>query len=508
MFKAKRKFPMILFSLWCLFLLILFVLFLLDTWNLTYKSAAESSKNEAQILANSFDASLRRIAGLIDWIEFTVGLDRELIDIIQELEYLTRNFPEIIGFHLYTIDGNQVGSSSQYQCRSDEDPSLVNLTISDLTLSYSDTLICNETNRPILIMQRPIRKLENQRVGIVSATVDLLFYENLFSLIDVGSQGIMSFRRSDTSQLVVRWPNIPERMNNLAPNTPSQRAIDQGVTHGVITYLGGTDGVERIFAFQKLLHFPFYSLVGRETGEIFQSWRLISGIAVISFIVLIVSSGIFLVKLERSLYNKNNLIHELLHRTNNSIQLILSLVQLEQSAVSSSLVGQNSSTIHLDTLFSRIHCLGLIQQHITKDYSSVRLENWLHNLKQQLITTYNWDDLSVVLELVPPNLEVLLDYVQPIGLIITDLLMFRTEQDSVGSASIPKTKIKFEIDEQAHTLWLYFNDTTYNKLSDQREEFLAFICEYQLNCEFKPQSNPDFSLILTIPLLRYTNRVV
>jgi PAS domain S-box-containing protein len=66
---------------------------------------------------------------------------------------------------------------------------------------------------------------------------------------------------------------VQEEINQPADKTPPFPRILSGESAGVIRYIGKTDEVDRIFAFQQVSHHPFYVLVGRAVDEQFAIWR-------------------------------------------------------------------------------------------------------------------------------------------------------------------------------------------------------------------------------------------
>ena len=63
-------------------------------------------------------------------------------------------------------------------------------------------------------------------------------------------------------------------LNNETTTIPPQQMVESGMESGVVQYEGRTDSVVRVFAFQKLVSYPFYVLVGRSVSEQFFETRI------------------------------------------------------------------------------------------------------------------------------------------------------------------------------------------------------------------------------------------
>jgi two-component system sensor histidine kinase/response regulator len=281
------------------------------TYRQTERAIQVASLNETRVLSNQVESTLRRIEATSTLIvkkllDITIA-DKVAVEdakqINETLHALAENFPEIVAYRVFGPDGNLIFSSS---------PNIRKVTIADRdffnhikaspdrSLHFSETLKSKTTEKPILVAYQAILNPVGRFLGVVATPIDLDYFSNQFSQLQVGAHGVVSIRRSDDSRLVVRWPIVAQEINRKAEQTPPYLRIKEGSNQGVVRYVGKSDAVDRIFAFQKVSDFPFYVLVGREIREQFQTWRntaLISS-ALTLFILLLV--GVFLYRLKRS----------------------------------------------------------------------------------------------------------------------------------------------------------------------------------------------------------------
>jgi PAS domain S-box-containing protein len=259
-------------------------LFITTTSRYIDEMMAGSSVNEARLIAARMEATFH-------WIDASTTLladryypalwlppgsrDSGAIDLAM-LSMLTSMYPELVGFHFLDAYGTIL-------LNTDPESGIHTLLDSGYFESqradpqegvrYSDSKYCEATDTLLLLVCHPIID-DGIFMGVVGASIDLGFYEKLFAGLSIGSKGMASIRRSDTSRLLVRWPRITSRMNNEASTIPPQQLVESGIESGVVKYKGKTDSVIRVFAFQKLIKFPFYVLVGRSVSEQFLETRI------------------------------------------------------------------------------------------------------------------------------------------------------------------------------------------------------------------------------------------
>ncbi len=118
------------------------------------------------------------------------------------------------------------------------------------------------------------------------------------------------------------------------------------------------------------------------------------------------------------LHEKEILLEELHHRTNNNMQVIQSFIMLEQSFAKSSEVAD-----HLQALSNRIEVMSLAHKKLYQsgDLSSVHLRDYLNDLIYSLPQKQTPERTDVVIETSIDDIQVLFDIAIPIGLVIYEL---------------------------------------------------------------------------------------
>jgi len=290
---------------------VLLAFFLHLTFRQTEQAVHDTSLNEAKVLANRVEATLRRIKSNSAFIALQLpqlsltgkATPADNMAIQKTLAALADNFPEINAHRVFDANGNLIFSS---------DAGLKQISIAhrdffkrikaapDRALHFSETLISLTAGDPILVAYQGIFDPDGAFQGVVATPINLVLFSTQFSQLQVGKNGMVSIRRSDDSRLVVRWPIVEKEINQTAEQTPPFLRIKEGITQGSIRYIGKTDKVDRIFAFQQVSEFPFFVLVGRAMEDQFQTWKrtALTSSALTFFILLLL--GVFQLRLKRN----------------------------------------------------------------------------------------------------------------------------------------------------------------------------------------------------------------
>lgn len=527
MSKRRALLYQVLATVWITLILVLLGFYLVQTYRATDELISHSSRNEATVLSQTMDAALRRISAVAEWVEQlaaeeshaseAVTSDRALARLRDGLDAHSRYFPEIHGYLLTVPDEEDPAAAiAAGQICSDVVAAAVTGAQQALqtsgVMTFSESLECGTSLTRVMMVHRAISGPSGPPVAVLTAIVDLSHFETLFSRIDVGRSGMVSMRRIDTSRLVVRWPVLPDRLNNPAPTIPPQRAVEQGIPSGVVRYVGATDGVNRIFAYDRVGDFPFYVLVGRSVREQFAAWWIMSGSAVVVSFMIVGFSLVLLRRLRHEaerlseaeqtvrqvLVQKEALIRELLHRTNNSLQVVRSLVHLEALASPVELAA-------LSRLDYRIRALSLIQQMLNEEnhYTWIDLGAYLELLRDDLCD-HDASSACCLVDAVP----CVLDIAAPVGLIVAELLRCSGAEGTweTDTDDGPPVEVRLTRDTDT-TATLSYRDVRTVHCSSDTQTLLAALAEHQLMGRLVLSNGTGFRCTVQFSLHGYRPRI-
>lgn len=142
-------------------------------------------------------------------------------------------------------------------------------------LNATSMVLGISTNRDFLYLAVPIVDGERRPLGWIATSKPLNELIDVLSKIDVGVHGVITLRRTDQPQTILR---IPSRKTY--PRVYRADAIDrlllQGVQEGSLSMRSRVDGTERLYNFKRIGNLPVVSVVGLAAEDYLASWNQIA----------------------------------------------------------------------------------------------------------------------------------------------------------------------------------------------------------------------------------------
>ena len=250
------------------------------------RSAEVSTRNLAAILDARLEATLRRtdagLQALAREIPSTAlsqkAVARYAPLINARLDSRLLNMDEMAGYRVHDAKGDSLYVSDRghslriniadraYFRRLRDDPSA--------GLVFSDVVTGRGTGRPVLVVARALRDHQGKFRGIVHGMIELEYYRSQFKALDLGMQGVVALRRSDSQALVVHVPELSGEANkSLSPDHPIVSRLASGEKVLTVYYDTPRDHVRRILGVRVMQNYPFYFAVGVGQDEVLAGWR-------------------------------------------------------------------------------------------------------------------------------------------------------------------------------------------------------------------------------------------
>lgn len=271
---------------------------LYDSHQRETQQALSTADNLARVFAERFEGTLRRIdSDLRQFVEF---LPADALDATAAPRYRQRFenqfgltlalFPEIASRIVVNAHGDPVyrrGTPSPVNNFSDRAWFITLRDNPQLPMVISDVITARATGKPTIVVARAIRDGNGRFLGTANATLNLdVVHQSVVSL-NLGPQGMLFLRRTDSNRLVLRSPPAPEKINTFTSG--SIVAMVAGGKHsGRFTSTSPIDGVDRAMAFHVLEDYPFYIAVGLAAADYLAEWRqtaLYSGLAALALLL-------------------------------------------------------------------------------------------------------------------------------------------------------------------------------------------------------------------------------
>jgi two-component sensor histidine kinase len=156
-------------------------------------------------------------------------------------------------------------------------------------------------------------------------------------------------------------------------------------------------------------------------------------------------------------YNQNEiLMKELHHRVKNNLQMISSLLNMQQKRLKGKMAKEA-----MDVMKNRVISMGLIHEHLYKvnSFNEINLKDYVQNLTDFFTETYE-HETSIKFETIIKESVVDIDLVIPIGLILNELI---TNSIKHAFEKQDNPKITIHIDDKPEYIYLKIMDNGKNE---------------------------------------------
>jgi PAS domain S-box-containing protein len=280
---AKKNAPLAMLGLALLAILALVGSLSALSYDRFHHEAETTAINLATIVRESIEATLTRAESDARGFARQVTADDLAPSISaqrrQEIESMMslhlQHFPQVSNYRIYDKEGESLMSAGTTPARFNaadrnwfrslkEDP-LRELVVSEV-------IIGRAVKVPTIIVAVPIRAPGGGFIGAVTATLDLSHFQRLINALDIGSKGLITIRRKDTSQMVLRRPEMAGKINETV-STPFTARYMSAERSGVSDFVSAIDQVKRTTAFRQFENYPLVVLVGLAPDDYLRAWK-------------------------------------------------------------------------------------------------------------------------------------------------------------------------------------------------------------------------------------------
>ena len=144
-------------------------------------------------------------------------------------------------------------------------------------LIFAGPLRTKLTNEWSQVLARRIESDRGAFLGVAFVVLPVQRIGKVFAQVGLGASGAINLRTADLME-VVRYPDLSGTGQDIGNRNVSARIqelmrTDPGRERYVYQTVAPVDGVERIYAYQKFAHSPFWMTVGRATADFATAWR-------------------------------------------------------------------------------------------------------------------------------------------------------------------------------------------------------------------------------------------
>lgn len=255
----------------------------------TWAEARLRASSHADLLEARFDSSLRRIDADLyelandvpDEAMFERAIPQFQGSVEASMERYGLVFPEVVGFQIANAEGNilyQTGSDATVNV-ADRGYFRTMRDIEERGIVFSEVFTSPVTGRSTLVAVRRIEGKNSRFLGVVSAAIDLGYFDQMNRLLPLGPSGVLAIRRADSHTLVMRSPSVSSEINRpLEASHPIYQRMLAGERQGILDFVAQTDGIKRTYAYRTLSRYPFYVLAGLSEADMLAVWRHRAGV--------------------------------------------------------------------------------------------------------------------------------------------------------------------------------------------------------------------------------------
>lgn len=251
-----------------------------DVWS----EARSVASSQAELLEARFDSTLRRVdVTLEDMAErfpaesFSSGaVQRYRTPIEEQLERYQHAFPEVAGFRIIDVNGDVIYRSGggDYASLADRSYFQIPKQQSGTGIIFSEVITSRITGRSTIVAARAVRAADGRFLGVVSAAIELGYFEELFKAVRLSAAEVLVIRRSDEQTVVVRHPPLAKEANlPLSASHPIVQRLQAGERSGVLEFVSESDGIRRIYGYRALERYPFYAAAALSEAEVMATLR-------------------------------------------------------------------------------------------------------------------------------------------------------------------------------------------------------------------------------------------
>lgn len=275
------------------------------------RKAQSDAVGVSALLEARLAATIRRLQGDLEDLSLTLPRDafkpalvgRYSDAVVSALALHAGHFPEVAGFRVLDASGNFLYASNPELQKIRADEPAYSSTFwagSGNSLIFSEVVLDAASGRSLQAVVIPVRDAQGELQGGVVALLDLGYLAKVFESINVGSNGVISLRRVDDARLILRRPSRQELINQSVTNNPLHERLAAGEQQGAIRFRATIDGVDRVYAFQRIEDYPLYVTTGLATSDYLAEWRQMLGMAAASALLLFLSLSLVLIRLMRA----------------------------------------------------------------------------------------------------------------------------------------------------------------------------------------------------------------
>lgn len=214
--------------------------------------------------------------------------------------------PQLHGLFIYDVKGNWVATSGNYvpakANNADRDYFIWHRTHTSTALLVSRVIRSRSTGDLVIPVSVRLNDDAGHFAGVALATVRVDYFRQFYSYYTLDERDVLGLILADTSVLYAR-PLPDSVINQSLSASPLFRTALKTSDSGTATWRSALDGVERIYGYARLQHYPLVVAAGYDRDRIWKVWlgaNMTDVILNLILLVMITGMGIFVLRQVRA----------------------------------------------------------------------------------------------------------------------------------------------------------------------------------------------------------------
>jgi diguanylate cyclase (GGDEF)-like protein len=241
-----------------------------------------AGSNLAQAVARQASDTIKQvdtaIIGLVERVEYDGVTQPAAVKRLHHMLVIAAaELPQIKDVSIFDAHGKRVMTSLRMPALSEtEDYSNREFFSFHRTHDSSDPhigppILGRITGRWLIPVSRRINRPDGSFGGIVTATIDIEFFQHFYEGLQVGKHGAIAMLLED-STVLVRRPLIEKYVGVKMGDTPLFREYKKQGPVGQFINVAPQDGVTRLISYRRLDHYPILAIVSLSKDEMLEGW--------------------------------------------------------------------------------------------------------------------------------------------------------------------------------------------------------------------------------------------
>jgi signal transduction histidine kinase len=253
-----------------------------------YASGGRTALSIAKLIADDFENSFDNLDALL------LSIGRQYIDGIESgpdersrlathLQEEMADFPSVARIFIADATGRLVVGSGAFRGglngrEVSDRPQFKRAVAGEPGLIFEGPLRAKFADEWVIVLSRRLEDKKGNFQGVVVASIPVKNFEKRLATVDLFHHGVIVVRNNDGVQ-VARYSLEPGERGATGDKTISsalKALLESRLDHALYETMAPQDHVERIYAYQKIGHAPFFLLVGQPKAALDYSWHLLA----------------------------------------------------------------------------------------------------------------------------------------------------------------------------------------------------------------------------------------